>query len=344
VATGYELLTLNSKLVSAIIVNYNGGKFVLDCADSVLRSAYPSVEVLIVDNSSTDGSLRGIEEKFEKDERVRVIKNSRNSGYAAAINLGVKAANGDYLAILNNDTAPHADWLNRPVELMEEDRSVGAVQPVLFYYDRPRVINDAGHFIDEFAVVYSRNHLPDRDPSLNAEDEIFAATGAAMIVRKTTFEEIGGFDSDFFLLFEETDFCWRVWLSGQRVVLVPKSGVYHRARGSYRLAYKTSYLFNRNRICSMLKNSETRYAVRNIPANFLIIIGTGLYQLTRSNSKVLLENMNAILWNMTNLRLTLQKRRRVDQLRKVSEARLVSRGVIRRSSLPALLRRLVEKQ
>jgi GT2 family glycosyltransferase len=327
-----------------IIINYNGGEFVVNCANSVLKSSYPSIEILIVDNSSTDESLRNIEREFREDKRVTIIKNSRNTGYAAAINLAAKIAKGDYLAILNNDTTPDADWLNRPLELMEADHSIGTVQPTLFYYDKPAVLNDAGHFIDRFGVVYSRDSISPGQSSPDNEDEIFAATGAAMIVRREAFENVGGFDSDFFLLFEETDFCWRIWLSGQRVVLVPRSKVYHRARAAYRLTQETSYLFNRNRICSMLKNYDIKYVVRFVPSNFLIILGTGLYMLGKSRPAVILENVKAILWNLANLRSTLLKREKVRKIMKVPQTRLFSSGLIRPSNLPVLLGRLQEQR
>jgi GT2 family glycosyltransferase len=333
---------LNSKLVSIIIVNYNGGEFVLECIESVLRSSYPLIEVLIVDNDSTDGSATSIELKFKGDRRIKVIRNSKNDGYAAAINLAAQKANGDYLAILNNDIVPRADWLSRPLELMEEDYSVGAVQPLLFFYNTPTVVNDAGHFIDKFGIVYSRVSSWSSDLSINPEGEIFGASGAAIIVRRKVFEDLDGFDSDFFMLFEETDFCWRVWLSGHRVLLVSSSIVYHKARASYRLNLEISYLFNRNRLCSMLKNYEGKNVVKFVPANLLMIMGIGLYVLFRSNPGVILENAKAILWNLVYLRLTLQKRGRLHQLRRASQAHLFNIGVIRQSNVPGAIRRLLE--
>jgi GT2 family glycosyltransferase len=332
---------LNSKLVSIIVVNYNGGEFVLKCIQSILRSSYPFIEVLIVDNHSTDRSDASIEVNFKGEKRVRIIRNSENTGYSAAINLAAQKANGNYLAILNNDIVPRPDWLSRPVELMEEDHSVGAVQPLLFFYDSPTVVNDAGHFIDKLGIVYSRDSRTSNDILVNAEDEIFGAAGAAIIVRRTVFDDLDGFDSDFFMLFEETDFCWRVWLSGHRVLLVPSSIVYHKARASYRLKLDVSYLFNRNRLCSMLKNYERMDVIRFVPANLLVIMATGLYFLLKSDSGVLMENTKAIIWNLANLRATIQKRNRFHHLRRTPQERLFEIGVIRQTNMPAAMRRLL---
>jgi GT2 family glycosyltransferase len=332
---------LNPKLVSIIIVNYNGGEFVLNCIESVLRSSYPLIEVLIVDNHSTDGSATSIDVNFKGERRVKIIKNSRNSGYSAAINLAAQQATGNYIAILNNDIVPRADWLSRPLELMEDDHTVGVVQPLLFFYDNPSVVNDAGHFIDKFGIVYSRDSNSSSDASMIAEDEIFGAAGAAIIVRRNIFEDLNGFDSDFFMLFEETDFCWRVWLSGHRVLLVPSSVVYHKARASYRLELDISYLFNRNRLCSMLKNYEGMDVMRFVPANLLVIMATGFYFLLKSDSGVLLENTKAILWNLANLRTTLQKRNRFRHLRRTSQERLFEIGVVRQTNIQAAMRRLL---
>jgi GT2 family glycosyltransferase len=332
---------LNSKLVSIIIVNYNGGEFVLNCVGSVLRSSYPFIEVLIVDNHSTDGSEASIQVNFMDEKRVKIIRNSKNSGYSAAINLAAQKASGDYLAILNNDIVPSPDWLSRPLELMERDQSIGALQPLLFFYDSPTVVNDAGHFIDKFGIVFSRDSNSMGDASVSKEDEIFGAAGAAIIVRRSVFEDLGGFDSDFFMLFEETDFCWRVWLSGYRVLLVPSSVVYHKARASYRLDLDVSYLFNRNRLCSMLKNYEGRDVIRFVPANLMVIIVTGFFFLFKSDSRVLLENTKAILWNLANLRSTLQKRNRFHHLRRTPQERLSEIGVVRQANVPAAMRRLL---
>jgi GT2 family glycosyltransferase len=202
-------------------------------------------------------------------------------------------------------------------------------------------VNDAGHFIDKLGIVYSRDSYGLNDSLVYAEDEIFGATGAAIIVRRTVFEDLDGFDSDFFMLFEETDFCWRVWLSGHRVLLVPSSIVYHKARASYRLKPNVSYLFNRNRLCSMLKNYEGMDIIRFVPANLLVIMATGLYFLLKSDSGVLLENTRAILWNMANLRATIEKRNRFHPLRRTPQERLSKIGVIRHTNIPAAMRRLL---
>jgi GT2 family glycosyltransferase len=224
---------------------------------------------------------------------------------------------------------------------MEEDSSVGAVQPLLYFYDKPTIVNDAGHFIDKFGIVYSQDWCPSSSVSFSTEKEIFGATGAAIIVRRSVFEDLDGFDSDFFMLFEETDFCWRVWLSGHRVLLVPSSVVYHKARASYRLNLAISYLFNRNRLCSMLKNYEGKNVVRFVPANLVVIIAAGFYLLLKSDSGILLENTKAILWNLANLRMTLQKRSRFHRLPRTSQERLFEIGVIRSTNIPAAMQKLL---
>ena len=183
-----------------------------------------SYEVVIVDNHSTDGTIEFL---ASLSGDVQVIRNSTNLGFAKACNQGARAAKGQYLVFLNNDTIPRVGWLEALVHEVDTYSDVDVVGSKLLYPDN--TIQHAG-------VVFSRTfHTPyhlfsgvhENLPAVNVRREFQAVTAACMLVRKETFEKIGGFDEGFVNGFEDVDLCLRVRQMGKKVIYQPKSCLYH---------------------------------------------------------------------------------------------------------------------
>lgn len=206
-----------------IVVNHNGRPYLRECLASLMQTDYPNFEILVVDNSSTDGSLESTEDLFQ-DSRLGKLRLSTNVGYAEACNFGSRYVSGEIIAFLNNDLLVDDGWLRPLVSLMRCDLTIGAVQPTLLLKDDPSRLDAAGGFIDIFGCSHERRGFSSDFHSLA---EVFYAKGAAIVVRSDLFRTLGGFDESFFLYYEETDLCWRVWLAGYRVMYVPGSIAYH---------------------------------------------------------------------------------------------------------------------
>ncbi|MGC9203262.1 MAG: glycosyltransferase family 2 protein, partial [Thermoproteota archaeon] len=209
-----------SPMVSVIIINYNGKNYLKNCLEHVLASDYDSFEIIVVDNGSKDGSSELVEQIANRtDRKIILLTNPTNIGLGKAQNQATKLASGKIFAFLDNDTKPDSKWLREAVKLFENPR-IGAVQCKLLLDGKDGVIDSIGSYLGVGFLVHRVPPSRVKDTSqFSNVDEIFSTKGAAMLVRKKVFEEIGGFDPDYFLYEEEMDLCWRIWLAGYKIFL-----------------------------------------------------------------------------------------------------------------------------
>jgi len=203
-------------LVSIIIVNYNGRTLLENCFKSLAQVNYSNFETILVDNNSEDDSIQYVKENFSN---TIIIKLEKNHGFAYPNNVGAKNAKGKYLLFLNNDTEVKPDFLFELVNIMEKDPKIGICQSMLLNPNGE--VDSSGDFIDDIGISYSSK---ERVENIR---EILSARGASMMIRKSVFEKLGGFDEKFFVSFEDVDLGWRSWILGYKVVVVPESIVYH---------------------------------------------------------------------------------------------------------------------
>ncbi|MFQ6615964.1 MAG: glycosyltransferase family 2 protein [Fidelibacterota bacterium] len=221
-----------AELVSVVIPHHNGIDILSECLDSLQACSYSPLEVIVVDNASTDGSARWVRAHHPK---VRVVPCEKNLGYAGGCNRGAQEARGTYLLFLNNDTVHRRDWIDWLVLTLQSDSTVGAVQPkILNYFERDRFdfAGGSGGAMDLLCYPFARGRLfltleVDKG-QYDDEDRIFWASGTAFLVPRSLFLDAGGFDEDFFAHQEEIDLQWRLQLMGYRVFVAPRSVVYHR--------------------------------------------------------------------------------------------------------------------
>jgi hypothetical protein len=321
--------------VSIVILNYEGMNYVEGCLDSVLHTNYPSFEVIFVDNASTDESLQYAKRRFGHDPRLKFVENDRNYGFSLGMNIGARHANGKYVVFLNNDLEVDANWLKESIKVMESDRTIGVIQPKLLLMNNHKRFNTCGHMLTPYGFLCGRGDGEVDEGQFDYLAEIFGANGAAMIVRREVLEEVGIFDPDYFLLWEETDLCWRVWLRGYRVVFVPNSVVYHDVGGwekstseepivlAQQKAYH-SFLGYRNSLITLMKNLEFKNLVKVIPSYILISLGVGLVQDLEAKVLTFPLIAKSIVWIISNFRQVIKKRLRVQYLiRKKTDAEIM---------------------
>ncbi len=251
--------------ISLVLVNYNGKDVLADCLDSVLSQSLPADEVVVVDNCSTDGSREWLQTRHESAWSNLFLDS--NVGYAAACNAGIAASRGDFIGILNNDLILASDWLEALLRHNDPEWSFWASR-IVFASD-PQRIDSAG---DGMAVVgsgFKTGH--GRDASLfDQPREVFGACGAAALFRRELLERTGGFDPDFFLIYEDADLNMRARLFGYRCLYVPDAMVRHRVNTSIGLLSPTYvYYGHRNSEYVFWQNMPTSLLVRYLPERML---------------------------------------------------------------------------
>jgi GT2 family glycosyltransferase len=314
-----------SPLVSVVILNYNGEKYLKRCLNSVFSAEYPNFEVIIVDNASTDSSLALILALPKDKSSLAVIRNSRNLGFAEGNNIGIAATKGKYVVLLNNDTEVTPDWLNMLVCELERDSSIGAAQSKLLQIGNKTLIDSLGDFIDYFGVTFQRGYGDCDDTQNKSIIEIFSARGAAMIIRKSVIKQIGVLDSLFFLRCEDIDLSWRIRLKGYRIILVPSSVVYHA--GSYATSeiQSSEVLFHsaKNQFMMLFKNYELHNFIKFNPLfQFLGNIFFDIF--IRKRPLDIIVRFRVLGWILLNFKQIYTNRQRVQNtLRKVPDSQIM---------------------
>ncbi|MBI4689735.1 MAG: glycosyltransferase, partial [Nitrospirae bacterium] len=206
------------------------------------------VEILMVDNLSQDGSVSFVRERFSD---VKVFENDINN-YTKAINLGIKNSNGDFIALLNNDTTVDREWLTGLLKVMDGDKKIGAVQSKILFSDGDKINSTGGEEIEDF---YFRDiGFGERDKGqYNKVKEIDYFSGGSVMFRRECLEDVGVFDEDFIMFFEDIDYSIRCRAKGWKLFYSPLSIVYHRFHGSASTEL-CSYLCSRNRFLCIAKH------------------------------------------------------------------------------------------
>ncbi len=243
---------MKAPLVSVVVVNWNGKEYLEKCLPSLEKQTYPKFEVILVDNGSTDDSLNFIEKHYSNF--VKVIRNPENFGFSRGCNTGVQAAQGKYIAVLNNDTEVDPHWLEELVKVAEKDEKVGMCATKIYsYYDR-KTIDCVGHLIYPDGLNRGRGRLEIDKGQYDKEEEVFSPSGCAALYRNKMLEEIGLFDETYFAYGEDIDLGIRGRLAGWKCVYVPSAVVYHMySMTSGKYSSLKAFYVERNRIWVLLK-------------------------------------------------------------------------------------------
>lgn len=310
--------------VSIIILNWNGKKFLKNCLISLKKVNYQPLEIIVVDNHSSDGSQDYVK-RFHP--QVKLIENRENYGFAKGNNLGFKAASGDYLLFLNNDTQVTPDFLKTMMVNFQKDSLIGCVQPQMRVMDQPNLIDEVGAYLTATGFLYHFGYRKDyRQKKYQKKRTIFSAKGACLLIPRKVLKKTGLFDEDFFIFFEETDLCFRIWLAGYKVIYEPKSVIYHVVGGDTTDKYKYErriYLIFKNMNCCYLKNFGLFNFLRIYPFFLAVQLGVIFYFLITLKFNLLKVICQAYAWNLVHFKETLKKRAVVQKkIRKISDAEL----------------------
>ncbi|AOY75536.1 glycosyltransferase family 2 protein [Clostridium formicaceticum] len=259
--------------VSIIIVNYNGAKVLLDCLNSVFKQKYKHFEIIVVDNNSTDHSIKLLEAYREK---INLIILKENKGFTGGNIEGLKHAGGDYIVLLNNDTEVTSEWLGNLIAPMEQHPEIGICASKMVKYGT-NSIDSAGDGCTTTARGFKIGENESAD-NYTESKFVFGACGGAVAYRRKMIEEIGFLDDDFFLIHEDTDLNFRAQLAGWKCYFVHDAIVYHKVRSTIgEMSDIAVYYSIRNAEYVRIKNLPSLLVVKYFHHYILQEIGTLLY-------------------------------------------------------------------
>ena len=256
--------------VSVVVVTWNGLRHLEECLPRVLEQRLEhgdALELIVVDNASSDGSPGYLRDLAARDARVRVLRNERNLGFAGPNNQGFAAARGAFVATLNNDAPPEPDWLATLVDVARRDPAAGSVASRMVFAHAPGVVQSAGISIDRAAIAWDRHVGRPVAKSDAVVTEVFGASAGAALYRREMLEQLGGFDARFFLYLEDVDLAWRARLAGWRALHAPQAVVRHAHSASAKEGspFKNWHL-GRNKIWTTVKCYPPPGLRRYLPA------------------------------------------------------------------------------
>lgn len=261
--------------VAIVILNWNGKKHLQQFLPSVFTTTYLNARVIVADNASTDDSLSFLKSQYPGVE-ILILK--ENHGFAKGYNEALKQVLADYYVLLNSDVEVTPDWLQPIIHLLESDERNAACQPKIRAYKNKAFFEYAGAgggWLDAYGYPFARGRIFDvceeDDHQYDTTEEVFWATGAAMVIRSSVFHQLHGFDEYFFAHQEEIDLCWRSQLAGYKVFCCPQSVVYHVGGGTLpRGNTKKTYLNFRNNQIMLAKNLSWSEKWWKIPYRLLL--------------------------------------------------------------------------
>ncbi|MGE5397600.1 MAG: glycosyltransferase family 2 protein [Chitinophagales bacterium] len=212
--------------VSIIIVTFNSANVIKECLEALERQTFKDCETIVVDNQSTDNTI-DIVKKFAG---VKLVGLNENRGFTGGNIEGLKYCHGEYIVLLNPDTEAVSEWLQKFVEAMDFHPEAGICASKLVVHGTD-LIDSAGDGCTTTGRGFKRGEGESAE-RYNEEEYVFGACGAAMLIRKELIQDIGFLDDDFFLIFEDVDFCLRSQLAGWKCLFVPEALVYHKVRTS----------------------------------------------------------------------------------------------------------------
>jgi GT2 family glycosyltransferase/glycosyltransferase involved in cell wall biosynthesis len=331
---------VRSGLVSVVLVNFRGAADTLEAIAHLGKIDWPKdrLEIVVVENNSGDDSAELIRASAPG---VKLVISKTNEGFAGGCNLGVAASSGEFIALLNNDAKPDPGWIRAAIDKFDESSKIGAVAS--------RVLDWGGVLVDYIGSAmtwYGMGYKPlTAEPVPRGHDrarDVLFGTGSAMFIRRSVFDELGGFDERYFMFFEDVDLGWRLNLAGWRFVYEPASLAYHKHHASMEGfgSFKETYLLERNALFTLYKNVGEEHIGQALPAAMMLSVrrnvargqvDTQAFDLRRGSddkestielSKTAAASLFSIDQFVTELPTLRASREEVQSSRRISESRI----------------------
>ena len=283
--------------IAVVILNWNGSKLLKQFLPSVVKYS-PEAEIYVADNASTDDSIAFVKANFPK---VKIVKNESNLGFAQGYNEALKHIEAEIFALVNSDVEVTENWLKPILETFKNEPEIAIIQPKILDFKRKEYFEYAGAtggFIDKYGYPYCRGRIFETLEKDNGQYddncEIFWASGACFFIRSSVFNQLNGFDDDFFAHQEEIDLCWRAFNKGHKIKYISQSVIYHVGGATLQQGnpIKTKLNF-RNSLLMLLKNLPKKQLFPVIFIRLLLDGIAGIQFLFQGKFKHLLAILNA---------------------------------------------------
>jgi GT2 family glycosyltransferase len=313
----------NLQVFSVIVLNWNGLRFLDACLSSLRGQTFRRFETIFVDNGSGDGSVEFVRENYPE---ARVVALERNVGFAGGNIAGYAQASGDWIVLLNNDTEVAPGWLDALRWAAKENPRAGVLASKMMYFDDRSRIDNCGFYVTRAGVTVELGRGDENGFAWSEPRKIFGACGGAVAYSRKVLEDVGFFDPDFFMTYEDLDLSFRAQLRGHECLFVPGAVVYHRYRATMaNYPARQVYFSQRNIEFAYVKNMPLGLMLRYLPQRILYEVG-GVIYFTRLGvgGAFLRAKLDAI----RALPILLRKRREIQRSRKISneELRMMLRG------------------
>ncbi|MBN1591736.1 MAG: glycosyltransferase family 2 protein [Candidatus Coatesbacteria bacterium] len=313
--------------VATIIVRYASDSPIRGCLRSLENSKHKSHEICVIDNRPSDKLIDSIRSEFPE---ISVLPQERNLGFAAGCNEGIRNTTSELIFIVNDDAEVAPDCIEQLAAAFEQHPRLAACQAKILSAEHPDFFEYAGSsggFIDMFGVPFLRGRMIETvekdEGQYNDAREVFWASGAAMMIRRSALQVVGLFDEEFFAHQEEIDLCWRMHMMGFSVKVIPLAVAYHIGAKTLPYASPLKVFYNyRNNWRLLLKNFCLWPLMVVIPSRLALDVATIFYFLLRGRISHSFALIKALACAFLGLRSTLKARIRTQMARKMSESGL----------------------
>ena len=305
------------ELISIIIINYNGKKWLKKLFDSLFSQTYKNFEIIFVDNASDDDSIDFLKNNY-KDDRIKIIQSEKNLGFAGGNNFGIKNAKGEYILLLNNDTWVEADFLERLTNFYNENKFdiVGPVEAN--YYTKKSDIYTI--YLDLFGhFIYKNDGI--------GGSKCFYLSGVCLFFTKEFYYKTGGLDDNYFMYCEDWDWFWRLHLLNKKIFQINNLKIYHAGAGSTGSGIKyLSFLWrNQNVLQMLLKNYRWFNLLWVLPIYFIQNIFEIIFFVLILKPKIAYSYIQGWWFNVVNFKKIMQKRKWVQENRIAGDYKIIKK-------------------
>ncbi len=304
----------NFPFVSIIIPTQNRSKSLYLTLESIYKMSYPKnkMQVIVIDNASTDSTLQMLQRNFNK---IQLIKNKTNEGFAPALNQGIKVSDGKYILVTNDDVIFDKNCLAELVKAAETNPKAGILGGKMFFVGKKQVA------LRGFKINLWLGYHPYDFENKDKVREMDVATGGCMLIKKSSLKKSGYFDEGFFFCGEDYDLCFRMKAVGFKIMYVPTALLVHKFLNSGKRKDNFQQLFAhyRGKIRFMLIHASVLQMVTFFPAQFLI---GPIFSYQQSRQFTFLPMLSALGWNLKNISSALNSRSKVNKLKKAYEFKL----------------------
>ena len=317
----------NDSLISVIIINFNGGNYVLDCVDSVIKTTNSNFEVILIDNNSTDNSSNLCKNKFDQ---IRLFQSDKNLGMAAR-NIGLDNAKGKFIVFLDADTVVEPSWLSTLLDSYKKHGS-GLYQGKLLKKDDPTVIESCGDMANVFGTGFARGRGEKDTGKFETFQKITFPVGACTFGPSEVFKEIGYVDESelFFLMLDDLDYGWRAWLLGIPSYYEPRCIIYHVGSPILKWSSKKFFYMERNRWICLFTLYSKNTLFKLFPFLLIYDFGVFLFLLSKGMGFAKVKSFFSLL----KLLPRIQKRRKLMQNKRKLQDRDIIKNFVDTIDIP----------